>query len=180
MQGTPITGFFKDTIRKFTSNDDEVAAIAMDQYPNLQKQADDKGNVYIVNPESGESIAVNQPGLSMTDLRNLAYTTAAFTPAGRASSVLGAIGKNAATQAAIEGGQALSGGEFNPADVAIAGATGGLAKKAEDVVGSFVRGKADQAEELMEQAIDIETGRISNPLSGESQGLNASQLAARQ
>ncbi|MCP4882030.1 MAG: hypothetical protein GY905_15975 [Gammaproteobacteria bacterium] len=180
MQGNPITGFFKDTIRKFTSSDDEVAAIAMDQYPNLQKQADDKGNVYIVNPESGESIAVNQPGLSMTDLRNLAYTTAAFTHAGRASSVLSAIGKNAATQAAIEGGQALSGGEFNPADVAIAGATGGLAKKAEDVVGNFVRGKADQAEELMEDAITAETGRITNPIAQERQTVNIANELSKQ
>ena len=147
MQGNPITGFFKDTIRKFTSNDDEVAAIAMDQYPNLQKQSDEKGNLYIVNPETGDSIAVNSPGLSMTDLQNLAYTTAAFTPVGRGASVVGSIGKNAAVQTAIEGGQMAAGGEFNPLDVAIAGGAGGLAKKAENVVGSFVRGKSDQAEE---------------------------------
>lgn len=66
---------------------------------------DEKGNT-IVSLPSGD-YALNKPGLSPQDLTSFLANALAFTPAGRAGTVLGAIGKSAATDLALQEPPAL-------------------------------------------------------------------------
>lgn len=114
---------------------------------------DEKGNT-VVNLPSGQ-YALNTPGFSGQDFIRGAFDLAAFTPAGRAASIPAAIGKSAATEAAIEGTEASLGGEFTPTDVALAGGLGGAGKVAENVIGAGFRAlKGSKADDVVEAGRD--------------------------
>ena len=161
-----------------TSDPKEQMQIIKSNYPDAQFRQDSKGNI-IVGLESGE-YALNAPGLSTSDITKLVTDIAAFTPAGRAASVAGAAGKSAATQAAMEATGSATGGEFNTGDVAIAAATGGLTKKAEDAFGNLVQQSSQRAKDLSEEAINAKTGNIMNPLSQERQTAKLTEQLAKQ
>jgi hypothetical protein len=67
-------------------------------------------------------MSINKVGPSWLDAIQLGGAAAMFTPAGRLSGIGKQTAGAIATQSAIEGAQHQLGGEFNPADVAIAGA----------------------------------------------------------
>lgn len=161
-----------------TSDPKEQMQIIKSNYPDAQFRQDAKGNI-IVGLESGE-YALNSPGLSTSDITKLVTDIAAFTPAGRAATVAGAAGKSAVTQAAMEAAGAGTGGEFNTGDVAIAAATGGLAKKAEEAFGNLVKQSGQRAEDLSKDAINAQTGKIMNPLSQERQTASLTEQLAKQ
>ena len=138
-----------------TGDPKEQMKIIQSNYPDASFRPDEKGNV-IVGLPSGEYV-LNAPGLSTSDLTNFIAQGLAFTPAGRAATIPAAIGKSAATQAAIEGAGAATGGEFNPEEVALAGGIGGAGKLAEDAIGGAYRlATGKMSDDATKQIADIE------------------------
>lgn len=110
-----------------TTNTEELGQILTSNFPNIGISQDPGGNFLATNNQTGAQVILNAPGLSRLDVLQGIGLAAAFTPAGRGAALTGPAlrglaGKSAATQAAIETGQAIAGGEFDPEAVAIAGA----------------------------------------------------------
>ena len=194
-------GFLSDALGQFvtplTTSEDEVAKISQSRMPNLQRTKDEKGNEYLTNPDSGYSVALNKPGFSARDAVNLGANTAAFATGGLASTVPRAIAKDALIQSGIEGAQALSGGDFSPEDVALAGGISGAGKLAENAIGGAYRlatGKvsddaAKQIADIEAQGLKARTQDVVQPKTllgkmaanvGELNPLTAGQQAAQQ
>jgi hypothetical protein len=117
----------------------EIPKILKAQFPNMEIRADAKGNSILKSPSDGKEYII-PPGLTMGDLPRVIGGVAAFTPAGRALTLPGQMAGAAATQAAIEGTQAATGGEFNTTDVALAGAAAPVAALVAKGVGGTVQG----------------------------------------
>lgn len=114
---------WKTAIGTLLSNPQETAQIIQANSPGTQVRQDEKGNYILTSAKDGKDYVI-PPGLTVGDLPRIMGAIAAFTPAGRATSILGQGAAVGATQAGIEASQAATGGEFNPADVAIATAGG--------------------------------------------------------
>jgi hypothetical protein len=106
------------------SSPQESVQIITANNPNVQVRQDDRGNYVLRSAIDGKEYAI-KPGIRGSDIPRAAGTVAAFTPAGRARTITGGIAATGATQGGIETTQVLAGGEFNPEDVALAGALGG-------------------------------------------------------
>lgn len=99
---------------------------------------DAKGNV-IVSLPSGD-YALNRPGLSPQDVTSFIANAAAYTPAVRGASILGAAAKSAATDTVLQGGvQAAGGQSVDPKQVALAAALGGGGKALEKGISATAR-----------------------------------------
>jgi len=150
-----------------TGNADELKSILKTQYgENVDFREDKKGNV-IVDLPSG-SYALNKPGLSGQDIIRGVFDIASYVPASRAASIPSAIASSAATEAAIESGEALVGGDFSPEDVVVSAGLGGLFKGVEDSIGAGYRAiKGDASQEVVEKGaeagIDVMTSDIKQP-----------------
>lgn len=114
---------FKTALGTLLSNPQETVNILKANFPDVGVRQDAKGN-FILKSSVDQKEYVIPPGFAVGDIPRAIGGLAAFTPAGRAATIPGAIGGAAATQAAIEATQAGTGGEFNPAEVAVAGALG--------------------------------------------------------
>ena len=102
---------------------EEVVQVIQSNFPGTEIMQDEKGNFVLRSSIDGRDYVI-PPGFSMGDIPRVVGGIAAFTPAGRATTIAGAAGRGAATQAAIEASQLAAGGAFAPEEVAIAGATG--------------------------------------------------------
>ncbi|WP_394854001.1 injection protein [Chimaeribacter arupi] len=99
---------------------------------------DEKGNT-IVSLPSGE-YALNKPGISPQDVTSFFANALAFTPAGRAPSVLGAVLKSGGTDLALQGVTQAAGGEkVDPIQVATASLLGGTIKGVENTTSALSR-----------------------------------------
>ena len=130
------------TATAFTNDPDELATIFTNEIPelNVVHQLDAEGNPYpILVDQQGRTAIVDKPGMDMLNASQFLTQMAAFTPAGRAQSVAGAVGKEAMTEAAIQGGQQAMGGQFDTGQVALAGGLGGGGKALEKGVGATYR-----------------------------------------
>ena len=105
----------------FTSPEESVKIIQAN-YPGVQVRQDSKGN-YILRSQDGREYGI-RPGFRWSDVPRAIGGILAFTPAGRATTVSGAAGGSALTQAGIEATQAGAGGTFDTGDIALAGAGG--------------------------------------------------------
>ena len=122
-----------------TGDDSELRSILTKQYgKDVSFSADDRGNTLVSLP-SGE-YALNKPGMSGQDVVRGLFDMAAFTPAGGAKTLAGAVVKNAMTEGVLELGEAAVGGEFDGYDVAVAGGLGVAGKAVENVASSAYRG----------------------------------------
>lgn len=107
----------------------EMANILTSNFPDVGVAQTPEGRFIAVNNKTGATAELNKPGLSMTDVFQGLGLATAFIPAGAGVSGIGraalarAGAQAAGTQAVIEGVQDLSGGEFDPQDIALAGAT---------------------------------------------------------
>lgn len=120
------------------SSPEEAAKILKANFPGVKYRKDEKGNLIITSSVDGKDYAV-KPGFRTSDLPRALSLAAMFSPAGAAKTVGGAALGSAATQAAIEAGQAASGGDFDINDVGVAGVLGGafpLAGRAIKTVGA--------------------------------------------
>lgn len=121
-----------------TGDDERLKSVFQEQFgENVNFTQDEEGNT-IVNLPSGQ-YALNKPGLSAQDIARGLFDIAAFTPAGRATTIPRAIGAAAGTEAAIEAGGAGVGAGFDAADVATTAALGGVGKLGEDIASSAFR-----------------------------------------
>lgn len=112
----------KTALGTLLSNPGETVQIIKANYPQVTERQDEKGNFIMRSQIDGKEYVI-PPGFRTGDIPRAAGGIAAFTPAGRASTLLGTAAAAGATQAAIEGTQAATGGEFNPGEVATAALT---------------------------------------------------------
>ena len=115
---------FKTALGTLATGPEETAKILQANYPNVQIRKDDKGNFIFKSSIDGKDYPYGA-GVAASDIPRGVAQALAYVPAGRAASIGGAVVKSALTQAGIEASQAATGGEFNPTDVALAGAMGG-------------------------------------------------------
>lgn len=157
----------------------EAGEILRAASPHLAIAQDEKGNLIVGNNATGRQFVLNPPGLDRTDVLQGAGLAAAFTPAGRATSILGAGVRAAATQTGIEAAHTASGGEFNAGEVAMAGGAGVLGAAAVEaapaVVQAVKRGAgavADTAGAAVDKVRQV-TGRAGsgNPAAGVRAGV---------
>jgi len=111
----------------------ELGQILSSNFPSIGITSDEKGNLIANNNKTGAKVILNKPGVSQIDILQGLGITAAFAGAGRVTGALKLAGAAGATSAGIESLQALSGGEFDPSQVAIDTVTAGLLDKAFDV-----------------------------------------------
>jgi hypothetical protein len=114
---------FKTALGTLLSNPKETVQILQANFPGVQIRQDAKGNYLLRSSVDQKEYAI-PPGFTMGDIPRAAGGIAAFTPAGRAMTIPGAIVAGGATQAAIEATQAATGGEFNKGEVVTAAVTG--------------------------------------------------------
>jgi hypothetical protein len=117
---------FKSALGTMMSNPKETVQILQANFPGVQVRQDAKGNYLLRSSVDQKEYAIT-PGFTMGDIPRAIGGLAAFTPAGAARTIPGAILGSGATQAAIEASQAATGGGTGLADlreVALAGALG--------------------------------------------------------
>lgn len=117
---------FKAQFGTLLTSPSETVKVIKAQYPGLRVRQDAKGNYIMESTIDGKEYAI-KPGVQWSDLPRAAAGALGFTPAARAASKIykGALAA-AGTQGVVEASQAATGGEVNPEDIAVAGATGGL------------------------------------------------------
>ncbi len=131
---------FGSTLAAFSALEPrEAANILAQRFPQVGVVQTPDNQFILVNNDTGAAVNVNRPGLTTMDLLQGAGLIAAFTPTGRAAALgggtiagrAGAVGAaSAGTEAALQAGQALAGGEFDAGEVALAGGLGGVAEAA--------------------------------------------------
>jgi hypothetical protein len=126
------------------ANPAETVKVIQHNFPGVQARQDDKGNYLLRSSIDGKEYAI-KPGFQVSDLPRALGGIAAFTPAGRATTIGGAALAGAGTQAAIEATQAATGGTFDPGEVATAGVLGG----AVPAVAQAVRAAAGPARQIL-------------------------------
>jgi hypothetical protein len=117
---------FQSALGTMMSNPQETATILQSQFPGMQIRQDQAGNFILRSTVDGQEYAI-KPGFRVSDIPRAVGSVAAFTPAGRATTVAGGFAGSAATQAGIEATQAMAGGEINPEEILMAGAGGAIA-----------------------------------------------------
>ena len=114
---------FKTALGTLLSNPKETVQILQANFPGVQIRQDAKGNYLLRSSVDQKEYAI-PPGFTMGDIPRAVGGVAAFTPAGRAATIPGAIVAGGATQAAIEATQAGTGGKFDTGEVVTAAVTG--------------------------------------------------------
>jgi hypothetical protein len=114
---------FKTALGSLLSNPKETVQILQSNFPGVQVRQDEKGN-YILRSSVNQQEYAIPPGITMGDIPRAIGGIAAFTPAGRAATIPGAVVGAGATQAVIEATQAGTGGQISPAEIGLAAATG--------------------------------------------------------
>ena len=104
------------------SNPKETVQIIQSNFPGVSIRTDTKGNFILKSSIDNQEYAI-PPGFSLGDIPRAAGALAAFTPAGRAATIPGMVGAAGATQLGIETTQRLTGGDIDPAEVALAAGT---------------------------------------------------------
>jgi hypothetical protein len=144
----------KSALGTLVTNPQETVQILQANFPGLQARQDAKGNFILRSSVDQQEYAI-PPGFSVGDIPRAIGGLLAFTPAGRATTIPGAVAAGAATQTAIEATQAGTGGRFDTADVALAGAGGGA--------GQVVQRTVQAAIPPVKQAVQRVTGRAPTP-----------------
>jgi hypothetical protein len=115
---------FKSALGTMMTNPAETVQVIQANYPGVKVSQDEKGNFVLQSSIDGQFYAI-KPGPQVSDIPRAVGALAAFTPAGRATTIPGAVVAGGATQAGIEATQAATGGRFDTGEVALAGALGG-------------------------------------------------------
>jgi hypothetical protein len=114
---------FKTALGTLMSDPKETVQVLQANFPGVQVRQDAKGNYLLRSSVDQQEYAIT-PGLTFGDIPRIGSALAAFTPAGRATTIPSAIMRSAGTQAIIEASQAATGGEFNKGEVLTAAVTG--------------------------------------------------------
>lgn len=116
-------GLLKSAFGGLMAGSEERAKILAANFPGLTYRTNPQGVVFMRSPTDGKEYVI-EPGLTLQDVPRIGASLAAFTPAGRAATIPGAIVAGGATQAAIEATQAGTGGKFDTGEVVTAAVTG--------------------------------------------------------
>lgn len=147
------------------STTDQAVEIIKANYPATEVMQDEKGNFILRSSIDGKDYAI-PPGFSTGDIPRGVGAIAAFTPAGRATTILGAGGRGAATQAGIETAKVGAGAEVKPLeiakDIAITGGLEAAVPGASRVV-KALRGTPTPTPPRIEPTMDGVTPPVSAP-----------------
>lgn len=119
----------------FTNQPQEIVQILQSNFPEMGVRQDKKGNYILKSAANGQEYAI-PPGVTMADMPRLVLQIASYGIGGGAGGILKTAGVEATRQAAIEGVKYGTGGEFNAADVGLAGAFGGAGRAVGQAVGA--------------------------------------------
>jgi hypothetical protein len=108
---------FKSALGTMMTNPQETVQVIQSNFPGVQVSQDEKGNFVLQSSIDGQLYAI-KPGFQVSDIPRAAGALAAFTPAGRATTLPGMAAAAGGTQAAIEATQAATGGRFDTGEVA--------------------------------------------------------------
>jgi hypothetical protein len=145
---------FKTALGTLLSNPKETVQILQANFPGVQIRQDAKGN-YLMRSSIDQKEYAIPPGFTMGDIPRAVGGIAAFTPAGRAATIPGAIVAGGATQAAIEATQAGTGGKFDTGEVVTAAATG--------PAGQILQRVAPPVVQAVKKGVQRVTGRAPAP-----------------
>jgi hypothetical protein len=112
---------FKSALGTMMTNPQETVQVIQANFPGVQVSQDEKGNFVLQSSIDGQMYAI-KPGFQVSDIPRVGGAVAAFTPAGRVTSLPGMAVAAGGTQAAIEATQAATGGRFDAGDVAMTAA----------------------------------------------------------
>jgi hypothetical protein len=112
---------FKSALGTLMTNPQETVQVIQANFPGVQVSQDEKGNFVLQSSIDGQMYAI-KPGFQVSDIPRAGGAVAAFTPAGRVTSLPGMALAAGGTQAAIEATQAATGGRFDAGDVAMTAA----------------------------------------------------------
>ena len=115
---------FKSGVGTLMSSPEETVKVLKSNFPGMQVRQDSKGNYILRSSINNREYAI-PPGFSVGDIPRALAGVASVVPAGLATTIPRAAAVAAGNQAAIEASQAMTGGSFDPEDVAIAGVLGG-------------------------------------------------------
>lgn len=141
---------FKTALGTLLSNPAETVKILQANFPGVQMRQDEKGNFIMRSSVNQQEYAI-PPGISVGDIPRILGGFLAFTPAGRATTIPGAVAAGAGTQAVVEATQAGTGGRFDTGEVATAGVAGGA--------GQVLQRAVQAAVPAARQAVQRVTGR---------------------
>jgi hypothetical protein len=160
----------KSALGTLVSNPQETVQILKANFPGIEARQDAKGNFILRSSVDQKEYAI-PPGFSVGDIPRALGGLLAFTPAGRATTLPGAVAAGAGTQAVIEATQAGTGGRFDTGEVVTAGAAGGA--------GQVVQRAAQAAAPVVKRAVQRATGRPVTPAPGAPAAAPAPAPAAR-
>lgn len=130
----------------------ETVQVIQANFPDVKVSQDAKGNYILQSSVDGRQYVI-PPGFSAGDIPRAAGAIAAFTPAGRVTTLPGAALAGAGTQAIIEGTQAATGGTVSPSDIAMAGAFGAGGQALANTAGRMLRGRPAPAPQRIEPTL---------------------------
>lgn len=145
---------FKTALGTLLSNPAETVQILQTNFPGVQVRQDEKGNFILRSSADHKEYAI-PPGISVGDIPRILGGFLAFTPAGRATTIPGAVAAGAGTQAVIEATQAGTGGRFDTGEVVTSGVAGGA--------GQVLQRTVQAAVPVAKQAVQRVTGRRAAP-----------------
>lgn len=141
-------GVVKAALGGLMAGSEERAKIFAANFPGLTYRKDEQGTVFMRSPKNGKEYVI-PPGMTAQDIPRVGATAAAFTPAGLARTIPGAIAAGAGTQAAIEASQLETGGQFNTGEVGVAGALGPVGPILQRVAPPVVQAVKSGAQRVM-------------------------------
>lgn len=144
----------KSALGTLVSNPQETVQILKANFPGIEARQDAKGNFILKSSVDQKEYAI-PPGFSVGDIPRALGGLLAFTPAGRATTLPGAVAAGAGTQAVIEATQAGTGGRFDTGEVVTAGAAGGA--------GQVVQRAVQAAAPVVRRTVQRATGRPVTP-----------------
>lgn len=157
---------FKSALGTLLTNPRETVQIMQANFPGLQARQDAMGN-YILRSSVNQKEYAIPPGASVGDIPRILGGLFAFTPAGRAATIPGAVAKAGATQVGIEAtqtglpsnfvtGTALDvGGKFDLGEVGMAAVTG--------PAGQIIQRAAPPVAAAVRRGVQRATGRAPAP-----------------
>ena len=146
---------FKTALGTLMSNPKETVQVLQANFPGVQVRQDAKGNYLLKSSVDQKEYAIT-PGFTVGDIPRALGGIAAFTPAGRAATIPGAIVAGGATQAAIEASQAATGGKFDTGEVVTAAVTG--------PAGQILQRVAPPVVQAVKKGVQRVTGRAPVPV----------------
>lgn len=147
------------------STTDQAVEIIKSNYPATEVMQDEKGNFILRSSIDGKDYVI-PPGFSMGDIPRVVGGIAAFTPAGRATTILGAGGKAGLTQASIEAAKVGAGAELKPVEIAKEVATTSILEAAVPGASRVVKTLKDTptpAPPRIEPTMDVSIPPVSAP-----------------